>query len=511
MSAHRPDDGPVVLGLLRTAGLELALPLSVLREVVPCPRTLDPLPVDVPGLLGALTLRGTVVPVLDAARLAGRDHELAEGQVVVVLVSRGRLLGLLADQVRGLASVQPAQTTQVACEGADLLFSHTFQHPHQGHVVSVLDPDVVLGLPGVPVVREAGPATGTGKQAVAGRPPSRSLTVVRCGDHLLAIDVEHVHSTIPAPVLRPSVVDGPTCLGTTPVAGAEVAVADLLALLGLGTMSGTPMSCGLVLELPDGQVVLGVSEMVGLRDVLEEHIVALPASASPAPRLLPQVADVDGVGACLLVEGGELRSGEAVRVLSRVVTASDGGAGAGDPATAASAGPPHLAYRAGVDLATPLSQVVEVLGFPADLVRSSSSPQVLGVVLHRGTAVPVLCLATVLGRQVPEYGDGSRLLLVHVDGTPVAWAVTALHAILPLVWQDADGSGARTSRAGGELSTCPLVQLSTMAGLLPAVDLERLAGTALGPAPAAVPLQRGTAGAQGVADGGGRDRQRAGA
>ncbi len=488
------DGGAVVLGLLRTADLELALPLSVLREVVPCPRVLDPLPVETPGLLGALTLRGTVVPVLDAAHLLGRDHPRADRQVVVVLVAHGRLLGLLADEVRGLASVEPSQTTQVACDGADLLFSATFQHPEQGHVVSVVDPEVVLRLPGVPVVQEvAGLAETSGLAGAvrAGRPATRSLTVVRCGEQLLAIGVEHVHSTIPAPVLVPSVVDGPTCLGMTGVAGADVPVADVLALLGLGALAGSAMSCGLVLDLPDGQVVLGVTEMVGLHDVAEERVVDLPPSASPAPELLHQVADVDGVGACLLVDGERLRSCPAVTALSRVTTVSDDAVVLGSTAVSGTAGPPHLAYLAGTDLATPLSQVVEVLGFPDDLVRSSGRPAVLGVVLHRGVAVPVLCLASVLDRQVPEYGRASRLLLVHVDGAPVAWAVAGLHAILPLVWHDPDGTGSRTERPGGVLSTCALVQLDTMPGLLPVLDLELLARSTLGSGSAApLPAQR---------------------
>lgn len=503
MTAPRTEGDAVVLGLLRTAGLELALPLSVLREVVPCPRTLDPLPVQTPGLLGALTLRGTVVPVLDPAHLAGREHPRAEGQVVVVLVHGGRLLGLLADEVRGLATVHPSQATQVGCDGTALLFSSTFQHPEQGHVVSVVDPAVVLGLPGIPVVHEAGgltAATGPSAAVRAGRPPTRSLTVVRCGEQLLAIGVEHVHSTIPAPALAASVVDGPTCLGTTAVAGADVAVADVLALLGLGTLAGSPMACGLVLDLPDGQVVLGVSEMVGLHDVGEERIVALPPSAAPVPALLHQVADVEGVGACLLVDGAGLRSCADVTALSRVTTVSK------DPSTAAvarsagaGAGPPHLAYRAGTDLATLLSQVVEVLGFPEHLVRSSAIPAVLGLVLHRGVAVPVLCLATVLGRQAPEYGVASRLLLVHVGDAPVAWAVSGLHAILPLVWHDPDGVAARTARPGGVLSTCALVQLDSMPGLLPALDLELLARTTLdletGACAGAVPAQRTSSGA----------------
>ena len=436
-----------------------------------------------------------MVPVLDPAQLVGRAHPRAAGQVVVVLVDDGRLVGLLADEVRGLAAVRPSQTTQLTGAGADLLLRSAFEHPELGHVVSVIDPDVVLRLPGVPVVREA-PATGDvapAEQARRRPAPTRSPSCGAAGTCWRSASSTSTRRS-PHPCSRPSVVDGPTCLGTTSVAGADVAVADLLALLELGALDGSPMACGLVLDLPDGQVVLGVSEMVGLRDVPDERVVPLPASASPSPQLLSQVADVEGVGACLLVDGARLRSSEAVTALSRVATASDDGTATDDAARTAGAvtGPPHLAYRAGVDLATPLEQVAEVLGFPDDLVRSSGAPAVLGFVLHRGEAVPVLCLATVLGREVPAYGVTSRLLLVHVDGAPVAWAVAALHAILPLVWHDPDAA-ARDGRPGGVLAASPLVELATRPGLLPLLDLQQLATTALGAAPARLPAQRAPA------------------
>ena len=55
----------VTYGLMRLADLDIALPLSALREVVSCPPVLDPLPARASGLLGAMTLRSSVLPVLD--------------------------------------------------------------------------------------------------------------------------------------------------------------------------------------------------------------------------------------------------------------------------------------------------------------------------------------------------------------------------------------------------------------------------------------------------------------
>ena len=456
-----------VFGLLRAAGLDVALPLSALREVVPCPDELADLPVTAVGLLGAMTLRSTVVPVLDLVQVLGRPHERRRGQVVVVVVHEDRLVGLLVDEVRGLATVPTSDVVEVECRGADSLFSRTFHHPELGHVVSAVDADRLLALPGVPVVRLP---DGSGEESVAraARRPTRSLTLVRCGAYTLAVDVSAVHSTIPTPPLVPSPADGPACLGVTPLAGLLVGVADLLALLGLGSLAGTALDCGLVLELPAGPVVLGVGAMLGLRDVPVDLVVPLPAEASPSP-LLTEVADVPGVGPCLLVDPDALLQESSIVTLSRLSTpVEDAQSGAGSARDERVAGgPPHLSFRAGVDVATDLGQVAEVLAWPEDLVRTSGAPVVLGVMLHRGRAVPVLCLSELLGQPADEITPASRLLLVEVDGEPAALAVAALHAILPCGWRDE----APPRSSGSVLARYPLGELDGNGVLLPLVDL----------------------------------------
>jgi purine-binding chemotaxis protein CheW len=474
----------VVLGLLRTADLDLALPLTALREAVPCPERLEPAPVRAPGLLGLLPLRGHVLPVVDLAVVLGAEHAVAPGQVVVVARSGGAVLGLLVDQVRGMARVPQVQLDPVSAVDGDLLVARVWEDRQSGGVVSVLDPDGLLRLPGVPVVREAEVAAAATGTAARGRP----LTLVRCPPFTLALDVALVHSTVPSPVLTPSPADGPTCLGTTPFAGSAVAVADVLALLGVGSSDGA-LGCGVVLDLPDGQVVLGVGEMVGLHEVPVDAVRPLPGLASPSPGLLPEVVDVPGVGAALLLDLAALRALPEVVALSRVAVPLDDAAADDESARrAALTGAPFLRYDVGTPVCTDLAQVVEVLGRPEELLPARASAGVLGLVVHRGTPVPVVDLAAVVGR-APLGADGAaRLLLVEVDGEPVAYAVAGLSAILPRTWQD----DAQPVHGSTPLHRSRLVQLAGSDALLPALDLHALTrelrGVPAVPAPRAAEL-----------------------
>ncbi len=137
---------------------------------------------------------------------------------------------------------------------------------------------------------------------------------------------------------------------------------------------------------------------------------------------------------------------------------------------------PYLLHSAGVDVATPLDQVGEILPFPADLLPADVGGAVLGVAVHRRAAVPVVDLATVLGRSPAGGSVTSCLLLVAVDGAQVAFAIGALRGIEPLTWRDPEQARRGPAVPGPRvLQTAPLVQLGSEARLLPDIDLRVLA------------------------------------
>ena len=478
-----PTGADAVFGLLRLADLDVAVPLASLREVVPCPPELAGLPVAADGLLGAMPLRTLVLPVLDLRPLIGRPAPRSPDQVTVVVAHGGSALGLLVDEVRGMVRVPEATLVPVTATAGELLFHSAFLHPETGCPVSVLDAAAVLGRPGVPVVRDLTRAT-----AVQGEPGDgagaavRRLVTVRCGGSVLALDVASVHTTLPGFAARPSVLTGALCRGVVDFAGSEVPVVDPLALLGLGRMPDGDAGAGLVLDLGHGYVVLALGELLDLVEVPATDVLTFPPAATRRPDLLTGTVQPGGAAACLVLDGAALMVEPDLVSLATVNTLSD----AADPAlpsprtraadTVDGAGRPYLLHSAGVDVATPLDQVGEILPFPSDLLPADVGGAVLGVALHRETAVPVVDLATVLGRSPAGGSVTSCLLLVEVDGAQVAFAIGALRGIEPLTWRDPDQARRGPAGAGPRvLQTAPLVQLGSEARLLPDIDLRALA------------------------------------
>lgn len=470
-----------VYGLVGLGELDLALPLSALREVVPRPAALAPLPVSAPGLVGAMALRSIVLPVVDLRPLLTTTDQAPENQVVVVVVHEHRVIGLLVDEVRGVARVPDADLVPFTAASGDLLVSHAFLQGDERRPVSVLDAGRLLGLPGVPSVSDepAAAAAATEDTGVTGSAPS--LTLVRCGRQVLALDVDTIHTTIPLAELLPSVLTGGDCLGTTGYAGREIPVVDPMTFVGLPALEADDVRAGVVLDLGVGQVVLAVTDLVELRPAGSE-ILPVPRFAAHRPDLVSGMLALDE-GACLVLDELGLRTDRTLLALAAVNTDIDAGAeaavdlagviaegGAGDRASA----PAYVTYAAGVGLATPLEQILEILPPPASLTPSAAA-NVLGMLVHRGHAVPVLSLAQVLGHEPAEPGPSSCLLLVELDGEQAAFAVDSLTGIEPLEWSDPEHDGAGLSDLRRAVQASPLIRLAGGTGLVPDLDLRALA------------------------------------
>ena len=511
--AEASDGDRQVYGLLELAGIDVALPLSVLREVVACPPALAPLPATASGLLGALDLRALIVPVLDLRPGLHLPDERTGTQVVVILSSPdgppgdpGRtgeqVLGLLVDRVHGIVSVPAQDLLSVGATAGGtapaLLFAHTFRHPDTGAVVSVLDPDRLLALPGLPRLRRpGGPAAvrpvadaGTG-QGAAMAERSQTLAVLRCGAYLLGIDAEHVHTTRPGAVPTPSVLTGPVCRGVTPYLDREVPVVDLLALLGLSNGASPPRTgAALVLEVAGGYVAADLDALQDLVQVDPDDVVALPAVAVARPDLLRGVVELPGHGPCLVLDGPALRTDPALSALARLNTAAtaDDAPSPSSPVRAPVGGAAHRPDRAdgtpplgapeylvytsgGIDLVTPLEQISEIVPVPAELIAAGSAA--VGMTMHRRQALPVVSLATLL--DLPAASPASVLLLIAGDGPTLALAVDGLHSIARLSWTDDAPAPSRTPRQQGpDLQARPLVTVTGDSRLLPEVDLRAL-------------------------------------
>ncbi|MFG1610098.1 chemotaxis protein CheW [Actinoplanes sp. NPDC049265] len=483
-------------GVFHAGDVRVALPLDELREVIMRPPRFSSLPTAADGLLGAVNLRHLVIPVLDLCKLAGfgaNEGGDDSGRVIVIVAREGQVFGLLADEIEGVARVtaDALLETKVAGAGA-ALFSHTFERPEDGAVVSLLDAAAIAARPGIPVVREVGlrPPIGGAEGADSSR---RTVLLLQCGAVGLSIDVSHVHSVIPQLTLHSSPLDGPTCRGVVHLHGRAVPAVDPLGLLGLGSLPDDGNLRGLVLATERGLVVLTVTDISDIASVPVGDVLPLP------PVGMRKGGFLDGI---LRVEDGRqhlLLNGEALRADAELDTL----AGLGLPLSGPAPAPPavstkeneakthdgrrivprvrkFLTYSVGMEAATPLEQITEIVPYPEHAIGLDSGGELLGVFTHRKLSVPLLSLGIMLGLADPIDPGTARVLLVDAPGGDlVGFVVPALHAIEDSVWEEA--APAQAGEPGTMLQRGPLVKIGTeeQGRLLPYVDLNELVAAEL--------------------------------
>jgi purine-binding chemotaxis protein CheW len=449
------------VGVLRVGPARVAVTRGVLREVLPCPEQLEPFPAAGAGLLGAVNLRGSVVPVLDLRLLLGWPPERTAEQIVAVLNLEGRIIGLLCDEVLGVTDLTGAALQQLADAEDDLLFSHSFERPEDGRIVSLLDVDRLLRLPGVPA---------TSAPTTEGAPPPAAdersggvteLVVFRCGDIRLGLDVARVHALLPKVDLTPSPLVGRLCVGVTEYGGRSVPAVPLLRLVGLEDGRDTGLSGGLILRYPesDGYVALLLTEVIEIVQVRDDELLELPGVLSSISAWFHGLVALPGIGDVLVIDSARLHSERELATLAQFNTTTSEGAAVPSPRASseerassdersssdertAPTGARYLTYAAGREAATPLLQVSEIITYPevwTPIQREESA--LLGVFTHRGAVVPLIRLASLLGVADDSDAREARVVVVRVPSGTVGFIVPTLRAIEESTWEEAAPSG----------------------------------------------------------------------
>ncbi len=474
-------------GVFTVNDVQVALPLSELREVIPCPPTFEPLLASAPGLAGAVNLRHQVIPVVDLRLVLGMDTG-SPMDVIVIVSHKDHAFGLLATDVHGVVRVEPDDLFEHSVGGNSLpLFSLSFER--NDTVVCVLDSAAVQELPGMPVVKDAGTGHSGAGRSGAIEAPDRTVMLLRCEPFGLCIDVTYVHSVIPELLVKSSPLDGPSVRGVVRLGDHEVPVIDPLAFLGLGSLPVGGAERGVALNFERGLIVLSVSDVVRIVPAPSDHVLPLPESGLPASEFLEGILSHPGSDPYLLLDGATIRSSEELDTLAALGLPVGGSestklfqsdekpveeeAVEGD-GTVLKVVRKYLTYNAGTDVATPLAYITEILSYPGDLIPITAGGAVQGVFIHRGTAIPLVDLPTLIGRGQPTDPEDSRVLLVESTKGYVGFAVPALRAIEESVWeQPAQGE----LQMHALLGTSPLVEVGDgeQTRMLPNVDLRAVA------------------------------------
>ena len=489
---------PELWGGLRLAGLEFALPLTVLREVVPCAELLR-LPNVADIVVGCIDLRGVLVPVLDLRSSLVLPAAERPPHLVLVLCIEGRLLGLSVDEVTGTfrAGVAEFRALRAAPDATNLMLG-SLRRDRTGGIVTALEPSAIAALPGVPVAEDRERRSALLAAAADHRPTSdagaESLLLLRCGVLRFAIDALQVQSTLWGPKVRHSALTSELCRGVILHRGQLVPALDLTGVADFGITTAPGPRHGFVLELATGMVVFLVDEVTEIARVRTDEVLPLPAFAFAGTDLLRGVCAIGGGGTDaadhLVLDAGRLLDHPTVRALAQLNTAPDaadnaaprtsGNHGRQDAATTTATGRTVATFDLDRHYAVPLEQLIEVLPISAAQPTFGPDNMLRRMLLSRGRSIPILDLARVLGQTATQPGC---VLVVQTTTGQVGFAIPTLKSIEPAAWERAmpDSVRSGTNEAWDPDQPRRMARVGTGPAecVVEVLDLESLAGRLL--------------------------------
>jgi purine-binding chemotaxis protein CheW len=213
--------------------------------------------------------------------------------------------------------------------------------------------------------------------------------------------------------------------------------------MGMGVLP-TARVQGLVLRFEAGLIVLLLTEVIEIVQVRPSEVLDLPAFTVRHPEFFRGVVQVDQLGDFLVLSSDTLMESEQLRTLSTLNMAHEKDAGTGGDSEdwsgsgdSAADGGLYLTYSVAGDVASPLEQVLEILPYPREFASlGESDGRVLGLLTHRDAVVPLVCLATVMGRHEPPDPARSCVLLVGAGAGSIGLVVRSLGAIERSVWEE---------------------------------------------------------------------------
>ncbi len=298
------------------AGQDYALALGSVREIVPLPDAVSRVPRAEAVLLGVISYRDSLLPLLSLRGLLGfaaldrnrTENESHGGGQVIVLLVGGVLVGLVADRVRAIiradaSQIDAAPPMLAARTGGEARISSIFRGDGGRHLVSVLAPetlfreDVMRRLGSSEGMPSPAPETATETQGQIAR-----FVVFRLGDEEFALPISAVDEVARVPDTITRVPKTPKFLeGVINLRGEVLPVVDQRRRFEMPKFSGGAARRLIVVHTERhraGLIVDSVSEVLRWP---ENRIEPPPNLAHEASGLIDGVINVPATGRMILL------------------------------------------------------------------------------------------------------------------------------------------------------------------------------------------------------------------
>jgi purine-binding chemotaxis protein CheW len=406
----------LAFGVVKIAGLEVAIDAHALEQVINWPARLQPHPQQGGALLGMFSLRGRALPLIELRSLLG-EHDVSSHdplEMVAIVNHQGRRLGIAVSGVSDVMKVEPRNLCRLSGEGTAVALLPELALLDSERMIYRLDLQALCGLPQVLTAH-----SGDVNQEKQVQDPARELhhlLLFECEGKRYAVDAKAITELVDRPEMLPSKLGGDYCLGVVNRRGVDVPALNLNRILGIecpATEQARNQTQLLVLTSREGyRIGLTYDRMISIVRKRAHEILPLPRYGLREPALFAGVVGLENGEQALLLEHRALVERQETLSFARIYQTSPPIQDALG-SRLAQMNQTCLVFQASQPFVVPLDQVLEILDMPEHFVRfAQQETHLLGSFNLRGEQIPLVCLSSLIEGGTPPDNTLERVLLV---------------------------------------------------------------------------------------------------
>ncbi|KQT47362.1 hypothetical protein ASG43_09540 [Aureimonas sp. Leaf454] len=288
-------------------GQEYALPIADVREIVHVPKTIAAVPNASPAVMGMVTLRDRLLPILSLRSLLGLPPRAAGPDDRIVVVSpaatgHSMTVGILTDAVRevlriGVGTIDP-MPPMLAADGGLAEISAVCRLDGGRRLVSVLDPRRIFQFPEIQAAAEASVANAeenvmTADGSSRASVDEEQVVVFKLGDEEFGVAIDNVQEIVRLPEKLIRVPNAPDFIeGIMNLRGTIVPLVDQRRRFRLPPMERNERQRVVVFTLKGVRSGFIVDSVVEVRRIARAEILPAPDMSDEQNRLIRRVANL---------------------------------------------------------------------------------------------------------------------------------------------------------------------------------------------------------------------------
>lgn len=429
-----PADQSMRVGLLEVGGKKFGLDIRYLGEICVI-REVLPLLTGRSDVLGAIDLRGNIIPLIDPMILCDAGACEKTPALAAIVSYGGRMLALGIDRALSITDFDIDDIQTLYADGV------TARIPVQSGLLSeetsinLLEPNRIFDMPDMPSRASQGQG-GHGKELGV----SRAYLTFEAGGATFGLDAVQIYGTVPRQPIEVSTITGGDCLGVISYLDRRVPIMDATRVLGLGDRLRRETPEIVIVNFPDGHLLgLAVDVIQQIRMVRSAELMDVRALMGDQVSLFSAVLTRVDDRQVFILDPKALLDRPVLRKMS---TLSDKQIATVRPNVTIGSGAENrdddvvriqqrcIVFSAGMRACAKITDVVSILPVPEHLTPIQvAEPAVIGIFSFEKKAVPLVSMASCLG--AAEMGDASinRVLLVGGPKQRVGFLVNSVDGI----------------------------------------------------------------------------------